>query len=580
MTEHKAQPGLSLEFDSNASLKSERHAMELKVAELSAAAESFAQRIAIAQGQMERLDKQVEDYRRFKQQAEVEFQSIEQLNAERRREIHKLDMEIKVNEAAIGNQQERAHTLAETIEIAEKRNRQIIDASQAETDLKLKGIRHEFDLERERLTIDLTNHRNRIQTEMQEISEEWEQIRKKQQRTLEIEAQDARKKIEETVAKTLQEGRGKNEALIKATEATALEVHRESEAAAKRLLAEATQKAADIIRAAHLEAEEVRRRTHNAEVSFLKEKNSGLAELKLMVNNAKDEAQKIISAATRTATDIQYKSEQENEARIAALNHKMSLARKTAEKETQEVMEQAKAAWTQQATEHAAGLARRVKETEEQINLDRRRMEEEARTLLGSARERAQAIVETANHEKNYKFEELKALESSMFQSARQSASSITQEAENIALNIVEEARGRAHTVEMQVDDILERANGEATKIKSAAIAYAEKVKREVPNPADWEAEITRMRQQEQARLQALVEPTVMKYLEAIDMSITNLFVELPSKYQSNKVIHDFAQAISNIQQRKSQIKFSDLVLNASVGSGQPLSQAPLKKSS
>lgn len=555
-------------------------ALELKVTKLTAEAESLAQRIAVAQGQSERLEKQTEDYRRLKQQAEAESLSLEELNADKRRDVHRLEMEVKVNEAAISHQQERAHTLAETIEIAEKRNRQSIESAQAELDLKLKGIRHEFDLEKERLTLDLTSHRTLIQNEMRDISEEWEQIRKKQQRILEIEAQDARRKIEETCAKTLMEGRGKNEALIKATEATALEVHRESEASAKRLLAEATQKSADIIRAAHLDAEEVRRRTHNAEVSFLKEKNSGLAELKLMVSNAKDEAQKIISAATISASEIQYKMEQENEAKISAMNGKISAARKAAEKDAKDTADLVKAELDQRVAAHEAALAQRLKQASDQIALERKRMEDETRTMMTSARERAQAITETANNEKTYKFEELKALESSMFQTARQSAASITQEAENIALNIVEEARGRARTVEKSVDAILEKATDDAAKIKAAAIDYAERIKRELPNPADWETELSKIRQQEQARLQALVEPTVLNYLQAIDMSIANLFVELPSKYQSNKVIHDFAQAIANIQQRKNQIKFSEMIPKQSSRGGQPTSQELLKKSS
>jgi hypothetical protein len=373
--------------------------------------------------------------------------------------------------------------------------------------------------------------------------------------------------------------------LIKATEATALEVHRESESAAKRLILEANQKAADIIRMAQHEAEEVRRRTHNAEVSFLKEKNSGLAELKLMVANAKEEAQAIITAANKEASEIQYKVEKDNEAKITAANSKISQARKVAEKETQEYIEKSKAELTRQAKEQEVMLARKVKETEDQLAQERKRLEEEARSVLASARERAQALIETANNEKNYKVEEIKVLESSMFQSARQSAAAITHDAEKIALKIVEEARTRTRTVEKAVESIMAQANEEAGKLRARADAYAERIKRELPDPAEWESELAKIRHQEQDRLQSLIEPTVKNYLTAIDMAVNSIFMELPPKYQGNKVIQDFAEAIANIQHKKNYIKFSDLIPKMSSsqpmsGTPNPISHPPLKKSS
>lgn len=574
MSDHKQARVISIAGESNGPSKAERDALELKIAELTGAAEYLAQTIAISQGHIDRLEKEIDDHHRAKAQAEAELRAQEEINAHKRRETHALETEIKKHEATISHQQDSIRTLAETLDIAEHRYKQAIEAYQSETESKLKAIRHDYDTEKERLNIELENHRNQIQAEMKLLSEEMEQNRKKQQRALEIEFHDMKRKAEETVAKVLQDGRSKNEALIKATEATALEVHRESESAAKRLILEANQKAADIIRAAQHEAEEVRRRTHNAEVSFLKEKNSGLAELKLMVANAKEEAQAIIAGATKEASEIQYKIEKDNEAKISAANNKISLARKAAEKEVQEFVERSKADMVRQVKEQDVLLARKVKETEEHLAKERKHLEDEARSILASARERAQALIETANNEKNYKVEEIKALESSMFQSARQSAAAITHDAEKIALKIVEEARNRTRTVEKAVEAIMAQANDEASKVRARADAYAERIRRELPDPAVWESELARIRQQEQDRLQALIEPTVKNYLSAIDIAVNTIFMELPSKYQTNKVIQDFAEAIANIQHKKNYIKFSDLIPRLSV-SQQPMSEAP-----
>jgi hypothetical protein len=586
MSEHKQARAISIAANPNGPSKAERDALELKIAELTGAAEYLAQTIAISQGHVERLEKETEDCIRMKVQAEAELRAQEEINVKRRREAHALEAEIKKHEATISHQQESIRTLAETMDIAEMRHKQAIETLQSETETKLKAIKHEYDAEKEKLSIELENHRNKIQAEMKILTEEMEQNRKKQLRALEIEFQDMKHKAEETVARILLDGRSKNEALIKATEATALEVHRESEAAAKRLILEANQKAADIIRVSQHEAEEVRRRTHNAEVSFLKEKNSGLAEMKLMVSNAKEEAQSIIANAMKEASEIQFKVEKENEAKITAANSKISQARKVAEKETQEYMEKTKAELVRQAKDQETILARKMKDAELRIAQERKQLEEEARSILGSARERAQALIETANNEKNFKVEEIKALESSMFQSARQSAAAITHDAEKIALKIVEEARARTRTVEKTVESIIAQATDEAAKLKARADAYAERIKRELPDPEEWESELSKIRQQEQDRLQALVEPTVRNYLKAIDMAVNTIFMELPSKYQSNKVIQDFVEAISNIQNKKNYIKFSDLIPKLSTVSqhgnetSNPISHPPLKKSS
>lgn len=566
--------------------KAERDALELKIAELTGAAEYLAQTIAISQGHIERLEKETEDSIRMKVQAEAELRAQEEINASRRREAHALESEIKKHQATISHQQESIRTLAETMDITERRYKQAIESLQSETDSKLKAIKHDYEAEKEKLSIELENHRNKMQAEAKILTEEMEQNRKKQLRALEIEFQDMKRKAEEQVARILQDGRSKNEALIRATEATALEVHRESESAAKRLILEANQKAADIIRVAQHEAEEVRRRTHNAEVSFLKEKNSGLAEMKLMVANAKEEAQTILANAAKEASEIQFKVEKENEARITAANTKISQARKVAEKEAQDLIDKTKTDLARQVKEQDILLARKAKESEEHLAAERKRLEDETRSILASARERAQALIETANNERNFKVEEIKVLESSMFQSARQSAAAITHDAEKIALKIVEEARTRTRTVEKAVEAIMVQANDEATKVRSRADAYAEKVRREVPDPALWESELMKIRQQEQDRLQALIEPTVKNYLSAIDMAVNAIFMELPSKYQTNKVIQDFAEAIAQIQHRKNSIRFSDLIPRTafsqqSVGdTANPISHPPIKKSS
>ncbi|HYX34384.1 MAG TPA: hypothetical protein VE954_14870 [Oligoflexus sp.] len=585
MSETKPSRILTVAPDSDTPSTSERNALELKIAELTGAAEYLAQTIALSQGHIERLEKETEDCIRMKVQAEAELRAQEEINASRRRETHTLESEIKKQAATINHQQDSLRTLGETLDITERRYKQAIESLQSETDSKAKAIKHDHEAEKEKLSINLENHRNKIQAEMKILSDEMAQNRKKQQRALEIEFQDMKHKAEETIAKVLQDGRSKNEALIKATEATALEVHRESEAAAKRLILEANQKAADILRTAQHEAEEVRRRTHNAEVSFLKEKNSGLAELNLMVSHAKEEAQSILAAANMEASEIQHRVIQENEARIAATNSKLSQARKAADMEIQDAMEKSKAELARQTKEHEAQLARRVKETENQLAQERKRLEEETRSVVASARERAQALIETANNERNYKVEEIKALESSMFQSARQSAAAITHDAEKIALKIVEEARTRTRTVEKAVESIMSQAQDEAAKVRAKADAYADRIRRELPDPAKWESELAKIRQQEQERLQALIEPTVKNYLSAIDIAVNSIFMELPAKHQTNKVIQDFAEAIAQLQHRKNSIRFSDLIPKITVSqsmheTANPISHQPMKISS
>jgi len=379
----------------------------------------------------------------------------------------------------------------------------------------------------------------------------------------------------------LADGHAKNEALMKATESTALEVHREAEAAAKKLFQEAMQKAADTIRTAQNEAEEIRRRTHNAEIGFLKEKNSGLAELKLMVDGTKAEAQKIVSAAMKQASDVVYKAEQEAESKIVAANNKISAARKSSEKEVHDHIKKTLADLDRKTKEQEAQLARKQKEWDSVLAQDRKRVEEETRGMLNNARERADAIMQTAEHGKNYKLAEVKAAEAAMFHVARQTVATITGDAEQIALRIVEEARARAQTIEKRFESIVTQAHAEAAKIKAAGEAYSEKIKREVPDPAAWQSELATVRRQEQERLQALIEPTVKNYLRAIDKVVAEILVSLPSKYHSNKAIQDFVSAITNIQRKKDLMKFADMVPKDS-GRQSPtsLSHPPLKRSS
>ncbi|MCX6128068.1 MAG: hypothetical protein NTX25_03270, partial [Proteobacteria bacterium] len=240
MSEHRPYDrSLSISIDQKKPSKAEIDALELKIVELTGVAEYIAQKIAISQVNSERLEKEVEDFRRVRQQIETDIRAQEELIANKRRETHELEIEIKKHEMTISGQQEQTRTLAETIAIAEKRSRQAIEDFQAETDEKIRAIKHEFESERERINIGFEVHRNQAQAEMKQFNEEMAQTRKKQERAREIEVQEAKKKAEETIEKLLHEGRSKNEALIKATEATALEVHRESEASAKRLLAEA-----------------------------------------------------------------------------------------------------------------------------------------------------------------------------------------------------------------------------------------------------------------------------------------------------------------------------------------------------
>lgn len=551
---------LTLAGDEEAPGKADRSVLELKIAELTGTAEYLAQTIDISQGYVERLEKEIEDLQRQKQQAKAELDAQEQVNVNMRRDLHHLEMEIKKDEATVINQQERIRILNESIITAEWRSKQAIEAFQEETDSKIKAIKNDFEGERDRYITELEGHRNQIQAEMKQLTEEAQQARKKQHRAFEIEFQDMKRKAEETIAKILQDGRSKNEALIKATEATALEVHRESESAAKRFIQETNQKAADILRAAQLEAEDIRRRTHNAEVSFLKEKNSGLAELKLLVANAKEEAQAIIAAAMQEATELQYKVEKENESKINTANTKISLARKAAEKERQDLIEKTNADLIKQIKDQEEILARKSKESEEHLADERIRFEDEARSLLSSARERAQVIIETADNEKNYKYEELKAMESSMFESARQATAVISYDAEKIALRIVEEARTRARNIEKVVEEIIVKNTEEASKIKVAAEAYAERIKRELPDIEQWETELGKIRLEERDRLQAQIEPTVKNYLKAIDKAIHDIFLDLPAKYQNVKVIQDFMEAITSIQNKKNQINFGNMI--------------------
>ncbi|MFY7928487.1 MAG: hypothetical protein ACOVS5_06420, partial [Oligoflexus sp.] len=95
------------------------------------------------------------------------------------------------------------------------------------------------------------------------------------------------------------------------------------------------------------------------------------------------------------------------------------------------------------------------------------------------------------------------------------------------------------------------------------------------------ESELARMRREEQERLKALIDPTVKNYLKAIDMAISDIFVQLPTKYHSNKVIQDFANAIAGIQHRKNLVNFAELVPKlASQKVPTSASQTSMKKSS
>lgn len=551
--------------------KSERGALELRIAELTGVAEHLTQTITISQRHAERLEKEVEDLRRMQQLSLADYKAQEELNAQKRQELHILTMELKKCESVIIGQQERIRATAETIEIGEKNSKQMVQALQAECHEKMRAIRQEFDSERERLNIELEVHTRETEVAIKQLREELAQTRKKEQRALEIEMHEGKKKAEDTIARILQEGRNKNEAFIKATEITALEVQRESEVAAKRLLVEANQKAAEIIRNAQVEAEEIRRRTHNDEINFLKEKNSGLAELKLMVAQAREDAKDIIAAAAEEAKELQARVEAENEAKIIAANQKISQARKVAEKETQDFIQKARAGLATEVKNQEARLAQLQKEVDQEVAIERNQANEEARQIVINARERAQAILDTAAHEKNYKLEEIKALEASTFESARQSAANITSDADKIAITLIEEARGRAANVEKTVEGLIAQAHVEANRIRGAAEAYFERIKRDLPDPAEWERELNKIRQDEQERLRSLIEPTVKNYLAAIDRAINEVFFSLPQKYQTHKVIQDFAEAIAHIQRKKNLINFTELLARST----QPSSQAP-----
>jgi hypothetical protein len=581
MAERKAQAHFRIAGGDALTPNPELDAVERKIAELTGTAEHLSLTIANHQRHVERLEREVEDFRRLKQQAETEFHTQEAARVARRKELQELEVDIQKCEALISTQQERLRALAETVEVAEQRSKQIVADLQADSNDKLKAIEHEFDAKKELLSAELESYRAQTQSDIKQLGEDVSQSRKRQMRALETELHDARTSAEDAVAKLLHEGRAKYEATTKAAEATALEVCRESEAAAKRLMAEANQKAAELVRVAQLEAEEVRRRTHAAEIDFLREKNDGLAELKLLMARAKEEAQSIVAAAMKEASELQYKTENDNEARIADANRRIGVARKAAEKETKDWVDLTRGELIRQLKEQEQILARRVKEHEDHVANERQRLGEEARAVLASARERAQAIIETANNERSYKLEELKALENSMFQSARQSASSITHDAEKIALNIVEDARDRVRNIDKTVESIIAQAAEEALKFKIEADAYAERIRRELPDPILWESELAKIRQEEQDRFQALIEPTVRNYLKAIDRAVSNVFDELPLKWQTNKVINDFAQAIADLQNRKNQMNLSDLIPKATTSSpGQPISQPPMKSHS
>lgn len=578
MAERKAQAHFRIAGGDALTPNPELDAAERRIADLTGTAEHLSLTIANHQRHVERLEREVEDFRRLRQQAETEFHTQEAARVARRKELQELEVDIQKCEALISTQQERLRALAETVEVAELRSRQSVADLQADTSDKLKAIEHEFGAKKERLAAELEAHRAQTQIDIKQLDEEVSQNRKSQLRALEIELRDVRMSAEDAVAKLLHEGRAKYEATTKAAEATALEVCRESEAAAKRLMAEASQKAAELVRSAQHEAEEVRRRTHSAEIDFLREKNNGLAELKLMMDRAKEESQSIVAAAMKEASEIQYKAENDNEARIADTNRRIGMARKAAEKETKDWVDLTRGEMTRQLKEQEQILARRVKEHEDHVADERQRLDEEARAVLTSARERAQAIIDTANNERSYKLEELKALENSVFQSARQSASAITHDAEKIALNIVEDARDRVRNIDKTVESIIAQAAEEALKIKIETDAYADRIKSELPDPILWESELAKVRQEEQDRFQALIEPTVRNYLKAIDRAVSNVFDELPLKWQTNKVINDFAQAIADLQNRKDQMSLSELIPKATTSSqGQPISQPPMK---
>lgn len=577
MTNDKS-PSASTQQDSWT--KSERGSLELKIAELTGVAEHLTQMIAVSQRHAERLQIELEDFRRQKQLAIADSLAQDELNAQKRHELHSLSIELKRNEGLLIAQEERIRAAIESVELAEKNSKQAIEAIQEECREKMKAIKQEFDSERERLNIELEVQNRETETAIRHLREELSQQRKKQQRNLEVEHQEAKKKAEDSVTRLLQEGKSKNEALIKATEVTALEVHRESETAAKRLLQDANQKATEIIRAAQIEAEEIRRRTHNSEINFLKEKNSGLAELKVMVANAREEAQDIIAHAIDEAKALQQKAEAENEAKLNANNQKISQARKAAEKETQDFIQKARTELAQEARSQEAQLAYLKKSVEEEIAHERQRVGEEARMILTQARERSQIILETASNEKHFKLEEIKATEATIFETARQAAATITHDADKIALTLVEEARERARTIERTLDAVLAEAQKEGAKIRAQADAYFEKIKRELPDPEEWEHELARIRKEEQGRLHALIEPTVKNYLAAIDIAINKVFLALPQKYQNHAVIQEFTEAIGEIQRKKNLINFAELISRSAPSQPSSQTQKPIRGAS
>ena len=572
-----------LDFDLN-SAKNKLDMVKRKIAESTGTLESINQQISVYEDRVERDEQHLEDLKRLIIQAQEELKKQGEVNLQKRQELQTLEADTHKNESEIISQREQIRVLKESIEITEEKNRQTIELEEANYHNKMKQMKSEFSSNREEMQHHFEVFKTNIENEKREFKEKFEDEKKRQIRLFEVDVEKRKYRADEEIKRTLDDGRAKNEALVKAAEATALEVHQESESAAKRLVLDANQKASELIRGSQIEAEEIRRKTHNAEVQFLKEKNISMAEMKQSINKAKEDAVKIIEEANSKAKLLVEQTDRANEEKTIQANSDISKARKLAEQQTNEYIQKSRESLMERVKEQEEILAKKAKDTDEYVKFERENLQREVDRSLTEARERSQIIIEGANNEKNYKIEELKALETTMFHSAKQSATVITGEAEEISLQIVEEARSRAANIESTVEGIIDEANDEAAEIKAQVIAYSDRIRRELPDPEKWEEELERIRVDERNNLHNLIEPTIKNYLKAIDMAVSKIFVDLPVRYQNNKVIQSFAEAIQGIQSKKNQMNFAALIPKSNKidrgRASEDYSHPPLKKGS
>lgn len=549
----------SLEENTEVSQKS-LDAIRRKVAESHGTLEQLSQQIDIYQGQRDRIDAETQEIIKDREFIKTEVSSLEEKITENRKVVQDLEAEINKNNSFLLSLEDQIRTLQETIEITQQKSQQVIEAEKANADDKLKSIAAEFLEEKERLQHEYEHFTNQLKIEQDQYEQDLRKKRKEETRALDVELYETRKKAEEQASKLLADSNRKCDTIIKATEATAHEVHRESESAAKRLILEATQKANELVRSAHLEAEEVRKKTHSAEIAFLKDKSTSQAELKLMIEEAKDRATNIIEKANTEATAMIGKTETDCENTINAANTNASKILRDSQEEADHLMQQTKAELVRREKAQENMLRIKIKSAEDRIAEEREKLQKDSQFILKSARERAEVIVDSAQGDYNFKLEEIRNLENHTREKSKMAAEKVLSDAETIALDIVEKARNRAATIEDAMSSIIAEAEAEANEIKRKAHLYAEEVKETVPDPSRWEAELRNIKETEQRRLAQLIEPTVRNYLKAIDKAVNNIYLELPARHHKNKIIQEFTQAISMIQERKNQLRIEDMI--------------------